>query len=299
MRQKSGPVKRSAEQVVRDIRRATRRQFSAEEKIRIVLEGLRGEESIAELGRREGIASSMYHGWSKEFLETGKKRSAGDTARAATPDEVKDLRREASALKGGPGVGKTTLLDAILRVLAAKGVRILLAAPTGRAAKPMTEQTGLEARTLHRLLEIDPLHGGFRRDAQNTARLRPPGRGRNEHGRRTSHERAHQEGPTAGSAASRRGYRPATVRGPRTRPRRHHRERNAAGCAIDRGVPASRDQPHHRQRPHDQCRRDARSRQGRRKRRLLLRRGQDARRRSAKRRWTKLRQHLQGTTKRT
>ena len=71
----------------------------AEEKIRIVLEGLRGEESIAELCRREGIASSMYYGWSKDFLEAGKKRLAGDTARAATPDEVKELRREASALK--------------------------------------------------------------------------------------------------------------------------------------------------------------------------------------------------------
>ena len=67
MRQKSGPVKQPAETVVKDIRRATRRQFSAEEKIRIVLEGLRGEESIAELCRREGIASSMYYSWSKDF----------------------------------------------------------------------------------------------------------------------------------------------------------------------------------------------------------------------------------------
>src|SRR3982751_1672871 len=86
MKQTSGPVKQPAEAVVKDIRRATRRQFSAEEKIRIVLEGLRGEASIAELCRREGIASSMYYGWSKEFLEAGKKRLAGDTARAATSD---------------------------------------------------------------------------------------------------------------------------------------------------------------------------------------------------------------------
>jgi transposase len=99
MKQTSGPAKRPADTVVKDIRRATRRQFSAEEKIRIVLEGLRGEESIAELCRREGIASLMYYGWSKEFLEAGKKRLAGDTARAATSDEVKDLRRETSALK--------------------------------------------------------------------------------------------------------------------------------------------------------------------------------------------------------
>ncbi len=99
MRQKSGPEKQPAAAIVKDIRRATRRQFSAEEKIRIVLEGLRGEESIAELCRREGIASSMYYGWSKDFLEAGKRRLAGDTARAATSDEVKDLRRETSALK--------------------------------------------------------------------------------------------------------------------------------------------------------------------------------------------------------
>ena len=85
MRQKSEPVKAPAEQIVKDIRRATRRHFSAEEKIRVVLEDLRGEESIAELCRRERIASSMYYGWSKEFLEAGKKRLAGDTARAATP----------------------------------------------------------------------------------------------------------------------------------------------------------------------------------------------------------------------
>src|ERR1700720_3767012 len=87
MRQKSGPVKEPAEKVVKDIRRATRRQFSAEEKIRIVLEGLRGEESIAELCRREGIVQNLYYCWSKDFLEAGKKRLAGDTARAATSDE--------------------------------------------------------------------------------------------------------------------------------------------------------------------------------------------------------------------
>ena len=89
----------SSERIVKDIRRATRKQYSAEEKIRIVLDGLRGEHSIAELCRREGIAESLYYTWSKEFLEAGKRRLAGDTARAATSDEVKDLRREAQALK--------------------------------------------------------------------------------------------------------------------------------------------------------------------------------------------------------
>jgi len=99
MSQKSGPEKQPSQDAIRDVRRATRRHFSAEDKIRIVLEGLRGEDSISELCRREGIASSMYYGWSKEFLEAGKRRLAGDTARAATPDEVKGLRRETQALK--------------------------------------------------------------------------------------------------------------------------------------------------------------------------------------------------------
>jgi transposase len=99
MRQKSGTGRAPAEQVIKDIRRATRKQYGAEEKIRIVLEGLRGEESIAALCRREGIAESLYYTWSKEFLEAGKKRLAGDTARAATSDEVKVLRREARDLK--------------------------------------------------------------------------------------------------------------------------------------------------------------------------------------------------------
>ena len=78
--------KTSAEKTVRDIRRATRKRYSAEEKIRIVLEGLRGEDSIAELCRREGINANMYYRWSKEFLEAGTKLLAGDTAREATSD---------------------------------------------------------------------------------------------------------------------------------------------------------------------------------------------------------------------
>ena len=84
---------------MKDIRRKTRRHFSAEDKIRIVLDGLRGDDSIAELCRRDGIAQSLYYTWSKEFMEAGKRRLAGDTARAATTDEVKDLRRQARDLK--------------------------------------------------------------------------------------------------------------------------------------------------------------------------------------------------------
>ena len=99
MRAKPSSQKAPAERVVKDIRRATRKQYSAEDKIRIVLDGLRGEDSIAELCRREGIAQSLYYVRSKEFLEAGKRRLAGDTSRAATTDEVKDLRRDAVALK--------------------------------------------------------------------------------------------------------------------------------------------------------------------------------------------------------
>jgi len=99
MRQKSRTTDLSSEEIVKNIRRATRRRHSAEEKIRIVLDGLRGEISIAELCRREGIAEGLYYSWSKEFLEAGKRRLAGDTARAATSDEVKSLRREAQNLK--------------------------------------------------------------------------------------------------------------------------------------------------------------------------------------------------------
>ena len=99
MNPRTSSAKKPAEQVMKDIRRVTRRHFSAEDKIRIVLDGLRGEDSIAELCRKEGIAQSLFYTWSKEFMEAGKRRLAGDTARAATTDEVKDLRREASALK--------------------------------------------------------------------------------------------------------------------------------------------------------------------------------------------------------
>ena len=99
MRQKSATPTSPSERLVKNIRRATRKQYSAEEKIRIVLDGLRGESSIAELCRREGIAEGLYYSWSKEFLEAGKRRLAGDTARSATSSEVTDLRREARTLK--------------------------------------------------------------------------------------------------------------------------------------------------------------------------------------------------------
>ena len=99
MRRKNERLKDGAERVVKDIRRQTRKRYSAEEKIRIVLAGLRGEDSIAELCRQEGIAQSQYYSWSKEFMEAWKKRLAGDAAREASTDEVKGLRKEARDLK--------------------------------------------------------------------------------------------------------------------------------------------------------------------------------------------------------
>ncbi len=113
MRQKSGPPKETSDLVVKNIRRATRKRYSAEEKIRIVLDGLRGEDSIAELCRREGIAQGLYYSWSKEFLEAGKKRLAGNTAREASTSEVKVLRREARDLK--EVVAELTLENRLLK----------------------------------------------------------------------------------------------------------------------------------------------------------------------------------------
>lgn len=113
MRQEHEAKPGSAEKTVRDIRRATRRRHSSEEKIRIVLEGLRGEDSIAELCRREGLNQNVYYRWSKEFLEAGKKRLAGDTARDATSDEVKDIRAELRQLK--EALAETLLENRLLK----------------------------------------------------------------------------------------------------------------------------------------------------------------------------------------
>ena len=99
MRQKNERHQDAADRTIKDIRRQTRKRHSSEDKIRIVLAGLRGEDSIAELCRQEGISQGLYYSWSKEFLEAGKKRLAGDTARAANADEVKHLRREVHDLK--------------------------------------------------------------------------------------------------------------------------------------------------------------------------------------------------------
>ena len=107
------PKKRSSESVVREIRRRTRKQYTAEEKIQIVLEGLRGEISIAELCRREGIHVNLYYRWSKDFLEAGKRRLQGDTVREANSAEVNELRQENAQLK--ELVAEVTLKNRVLQ----------------------------------------------------------------------------------------------------------------------------------------------------------------------------------------
>ena len=113
MRQKPEALSEAAEKTVRDIKRSTRRHFSAEDKIRIVIAGLRGEDSIAELCRKEGIKQNLNYGWSKEFLEAGKKRLAGDTVREATSDEVKTLRAQTRQLK--EALAEATLENRLLK----------------------------------------------------------------------------------------------------------------------------------------------------------------------------------------
>ena len=113
MNKRSGTSKEAADKLVRGIKRKTRKHYSAEEKIRIVLAGLRGEESIAGLCRREGIAESLYYSLSKEFLEAGKNRLADDTARQASSPEVKELRSQSSASK--EVVAELTLENRLLK----------------------------------------------------------------------------------------------------------------------------------------------------------------------------------------
>lgn len=105
--------KRTAKAVIKDIKRQTRRKFSSEEKIRIVVEGLKGEESVAQICRRENIAPSLFYKWNKDFLEAGKKRLLGDTMREANTSEVKALREENKDLK--EVVAELTLKNRVLK----------------------------------------------------------------------------------------------------------------------------------------------------------------------------------------
>jgi transposase len=105
--------KQSTEAAVREIRRRSRRKFSPEEKIRIVLEGLQSEQSVSESCRRKGIAANLYYRWSKDFLESDKKQLAGDTVREATSNQVQDLRSEYREFK--EVVAEITLKNRVLK----------------------------------------------------------------------------------------------------------------------------------------------------------------------------------------
>ena len=146
--------KPSAEKTVRDIRRATRRSYSTEEKIRIVLDGLRGEDSIAELCRREGINTNIYYRWSKEFLEAGKKRLAGDTVREATSDEVNAAVEKAegafAAYKAISYEQRAQFLEAIAEEIMNLGDALLERA-SGESGLPNGRFQGERGRTCNQL----------------------------------------------------------------------------------------------------------------------------------------------------
>jgi exodeoxyribonuclease V alpha subunit len=160
-------------------------------------------------------------------------------------------------ITGGPGVGKTTIVNSILRILAAKGVGLSLCAPTGRAAKRMTEATGFEAKTIHRLLEIDPKTGGFRRDSDNPIECDPSGRRRDLDGGCHADASAAAGRSRHRRLADRRRHRPASIGRTRSNPGRHHRLRRGPDRPPDRGVPAGGGEPDHHQCEPDQPRSDA------------------------------------------
>ena len=171
----------------------------------------------------------------------------GKTGLALAPGQADAVRAalfsKVSVITGGPGVGKTTIVNSILRILSAKDVDILLCAPTGRAAKRMSEATGLEAKTIHRLLEVDPRNGGFRRDAHKPARLRPAGDRRDVDGGRDADAGAAGGGPRRSRPPDRGRCRPAALGGTGPGAGRHHRLRRGAGGAVDRGVPPGGAEP--------------------------------------------------------
>jgi exodeoxyribonuclease V alpha subunit len=155
-------------------------------------------------------------------------------------------------ITGGPGVGKTTIVNSILRILAAKGVRLSLCAPTGRAAKRMTEATGFEAKTIHRLLEVDPKGGGFKRGSDNPLECDLLVVDETLHGRCHADAGANEGRPRPCRVADCRRHRPASLRRPGSGPGRRHRFRRGARRAVDRSLSPGRPQPDHYQRAQDQ-----------------------------------------------
>ena len=169
------------------------------------------------------------------------------------------LMSKALVMTGGPGVGKTTIVKGILRILAAKGVRLLLCAPTGRAAKRMTEATGFEAKTIHRLLEVDPKGGGFKRGEDNPLDCDLLVIDEASMVDVMLMQALIKAVPDNCCSFDRRRYRPASFGWARPSAGRRHLIRRHAGGATDRGVPAGRAKPHHHQRPSHQPRGHPRS----------------------------------------
>ncbi len=167
------------------------------------------------------------------------------------------LRSKVLVITGGPGVGKTTIANSILRILSAKGTKLLLCAPTGRAAKRMTEATGMEAKTIHRLLEFDPKTFGFKRSEEIPSRVRSAGDRRGFHGRCVAHAVVAESRPGSRGALDCRGHRPVAIRRPRAGRRRHHRLWRRRHGPVDRSVPAGGAEQDHYQRAPDQSGPDA------------------------------------------
>ena len=226
---------------------------------------------------RGSIPTRRCHGSSRRRASASRRRQM-EAIRLA-------LMAKVLVITGGPGVGKTTIVNSILRILAAKGVNLLLCAPTGRAAKRMTEATGFEAKTIHRLLEVDPKGGGFKRNAENpldcellvideTSMVDVP----------LMHALL-KALPDACRPAHRRRHRPVALRGPRPGAGRHHPVGGRPGRAPDGGVPPGRREPDHHRRAPDQQGPDARSCKARGRERFLLRqRGRPGGSRAADRR---------------
>lgn len=165
------PVDRSSERDRVELERGDIVADTIEDARCIFLKGLHASEQA--IARRLADLAAGPAPWPAIDLDKAVPWIEKRTGKALAPSQIDAVRlvlaSKVAVITGGPGTGKTTLLDAILRILVAKGVRVLLAAPTGRAAKRMTEQTGIEAKTLHRLLEVDPANGGFKKGLEMRA----------------------------------------------------------------------------------------------------------------------------------